>query len=73
MLGFEYTINPQNMEFEQDWSFTLDATLGDREKIKKCYSSYKDFSCENPIVPQNLMKIVGAILEKMKILNFFLM
>ena len=24
-----------NMEFEQDWSFTLDATLGDREKIKK--------------------------------------
>ena len=24
-----------NIEFEQDWSFTLDATLGDREKIKK--------------------------------------
>ena len=22
-----------NIEFEQDWSFTLDATLGDREKI----------------------------------------
>ena len=32
------------MEFEQDWSFTLDATLGDTEKIKKYYSSYKDFS-----------------------------
>ena len=24
-----------NIEFEQDWSFTLDATLGDREKIKQ--------------------------------------
>ena len=32
-----------NIEFEQDWSFTLDATLGDRERIKKYYSSYKDF------------------------------
>ena len=24
-----------DIEFEQDWSFTLGATLGDREKIKK--------------------------------------
>ena len=50
-----------DIEFEQDWSFTLDATLGDREKIKKYYSSYKDFSCENPIVPycrgSNVLKI----------------
>ena len=33
-----------NMELEQDWLFTLGATLGDRQKIKKYYSSYKDFS-----------------------------
>ena len=32
-----------NTEFEQDRSFTLDATLSNREKIKKQYSSYKDF------------------------------
>ena len=72
-----------NIEFEQDWSFTLDATLGDREKIKKYYSSYKDFfpgkadsaillRFECTINLQNLMKIVVAIFEKKKILNFFL-
>ena len=32
------------MEFEQDWSFTLGATLDDGKKIKKYYYSYKDFS-----------------------------
>ena len=40
-----------NIEFENDLSIGLGATLGDRYKIKKYYSSYKDFSCENPIVP----------------------
>ena len=35
-----------NIEFEQDWLFTLDATLGGREKIKKYYSCYKDFSAK---------------------------
>ena len=73
-----------NIEFESDWSFTLGGTLGERKKIKKYYSSYKDFFREKPIVaiflgfectinPQNLIIIVGAIFEKMKILNFFLM
>ena len=34
----------QNIEFEQDLSIGLGAKLRDRYKIKKCYSSYKDFS-----------------------------
>ena len=72
-----------NIEFEQYWSFTLGAKLGDRLKIKKYYSSYNDFffgkahraillGLECIINPQNLMKIVGDIFEKMNILNFFL-
>ena len=67
-----------NIKFEQDWSFTLGATLGGRQKIEKHYSSYKDFfpgkadsaillGFECTIDPQNLMQIVGAIFEKMKI------
>ena len=74
-----------NIEFEQDGSTrcpTLDATLGDREKIKKniilvtrIFLRKSDsavllgFKCT--INPQNLMKIVRAIFEKMKILIFF--
>ena len=33
-----------NIEFEQDWSFTLGVTLGDRYKIKNYVSSFRDFS-----------------------------
>ena len=33
-----------DIEFEQDWSVGLDATLRDRQKIKNCFSSFKDFS-----------------------------
>ena len=33
-----------NMKFEQDWSFTLGATLGDVQKIKNYFSSFRDFS-----------------------------
>ena len=32
------------MEFEQDWSVGLGDRLGDRTKIKKYFSNYKDFS-----------------------------
>ena len=39
-----------NIEFEQDWSFTLGATLGDGEKIKNYFSSFRDFSGEKTIV-----------------------
>ena len=31
------------MEFERDWSVGLGATLGDGEKIKNYFSSFKDF------------------------------
>ena len=33
-----------NIEFEQDWPFTLGATLGDGQKIKNYFSSFRDFS-----------------------------
>ena len=71
------------MELEEDWSFTLGARLGDKEKIKKIFqlqiffpgnadsAIFLGFECTINI--QNLMKIVGAIFEKMKILNFFRM
>ena len=36
-----------NIEFEHDLSVSLGATLGDRLKIKKYYSSYKDFSVKS--------------------------
>ena len=32
-----------NIEFAQDWSVGLGATLGDEKKIKKYYSTCKDF------------------------------
>ena len=32
------------VEFEQDWSVGLGATLRDKQKIKKYFSSFKDFS-----------------------------
>ena len=72
------------MEFEQDWSFTLGATLGDIRKFKKNIIKVIRFfpgkansaillGLECTINPQNLMKIVGVIFEKIKILNYFLM
>ena len=60
-------------------SVGLGATLRDRQKIKNCFSSFKDFlgkadsvillGFECSINSQNLIKIVGAIFEK-KNLNF---
>ena len=32
-----------DIEFEQDWSVGLRATLRDRQKIKNYFSSFKDF------------------------------
>ena len=34
----------QDIECEQDWSVGLDATLADELKIKKYFSSFRDFS-----------------------------
>ena len=39
-----------NIEFEADQSVGLGATLRDRQKIKNCFSSFKDFFRERPIV-----------------------
>ena len=36
-----------DIEFEQDWSVGLGATLRDRQKIKTYFSSFKDFSGES--------------------------
>ena len=68
---------------ERDWPVGLGATLGEEQKIKNhflvsgIFSGKADgvillgFDC--PINWQNLIKIVGAIFEKIKILNVFLM
>ena len=59
-----------DIEFEQDWSVGLDATLRERQKIKNFFSSFKDFSGENSVIllgfestinQQKLNKIVRAI------------
>ena len=70
-----------DIEFEQDWSVGLGATLRDRQKIKNYFSSFKDFSgkadgvillgFECSINTQNFNKILVAIFEKIKF--FFLM
>ena len=36
-----------DIEFQQDWSVGLGATLRDRQKIKNYFSSFKDFFGEN--------------------------
>ena len=35
---------PPDIEFEQDWSVGLGAMLGDGQKIKNYFSSFRDFS-----------------------------
>ena len=63
-----------DIEFEQNWSVGLGAILADGQKIKNYFSSFRDFSgksryiillgFECTINPQNLIKIVRAIFEK---------
>ena len=72
-----------DIEFEQDGSVGLGAILADGQKVKNDFSSFRDFSgktdsvillgFEYTINPENLIKIVGDIFEKIEILNFFLM
>ena len=64
-----------DIEFWQDWTVGLGATLRERQKIKNYFSSFKDFSGESRcwasnvlINTQNLNKIVRAIFEK---IDFF--
>ena len=68
-----------NIEFEQDWSVGLGVILADGQKIENYFSSFRDFpgkadsvillGFECIINPQNLIKIIGAIFEKIKILG----
>ena len=72
-----------DIEFERDWSVGLCALLGDGQKIKTIFLVSGIFpgkagsgvllDFEYTINPQNLIKIVGAIFEKIKIFNFFVM
>ena len=61
-----------DIECERTWSISIGATLGDQQKIKNYFSSFRDFFGESRN-PENLIKIVGAIYEKIKFFNFFLM
>ena len=62
-------------KIERDWSVSLGATLGDGQKIKNYFSSFRDFfsgkvdsaillSFKCTLNPQNLIKFVGATFEK---------
>ena len=62
------------MEFERDLLVDLGATLGDGQKIKNHFSSFRDFlgkadsvtllGFECTINPQKLIKIIRAMFEK---------
>ena len=70
-------------EWERDWSDGLGATLSNVYTIKNYFSNFMHFfrkansvtllGFECTINPQNVIKIVGAIFEKIEIFNFFLM
>ena len=72
-----------DIECERDRPLCLGAVLGDGLKIKKQFFYFQGFFRGKQIVlllgfkytinPENLIKIVGAIFEKIKIFNFFLM
>ena len=72
-----------DIEFEQDWSVSLGATLRDSRKLNTIFLVSRIFlgkadgvillGFEYTINTQNLNKIVRAIFEKIEILNFFLM
>ena len=65
-----------DIEFERDWSFGLGAYVR-RHSHRFFFFSFRDFSGKPNIViflgfigilnPQNLMKFVGAIFEKIEI------
>ena len=72
-----------DVEFKRDWSVGLGATIGDGRKLKTIFlvsgiflrkaDSVILLGFECTINVQNLIKIVGAIFEKIKTFNFFLM
>ena len=68
------------IEFERNWWVGLGPALGDEKKVKNIFpisgifpgkfATIKLLGFECTINPQNLIKIVGAIFEKIKIFNF---
>ena len=72
-----------DIDFERDCCVVLDPALGDWKNLKYIFPVSGIFPGKTDgvillyfeciINPQNLMKIVGAIFEKIKIINFFLM
>ena len=65
-----------NIEFKRDWWVGLDPTLGDGKKLNIFpvsgifpgkFASITLLGFECTINPQNLIKIVGAVFEKIKI------
>ena len=81
-LGGDNCKTKLNIEFEQDWSVDIGAALGADRKLKNIFLVRKIFpgktdsaiflGFECTINPQHVIKILGAIFEKMKILYFFL-
>ena len=80
-VGLEIFVRALDIELEQDWSVGLGSTLGDGKKVKNIFLVSGIFSgkftsitllgFECTINPQNLIKIVGAIFEKINFFNFF--
>ena len=74
---------PLTSNLNEIGQFGLGATIGNRYKIKTIFlvsgifpgkaDSVIMLGFECTINPQNLMKIIGAIFQKMNILNFFIM
>ena len=70
-----------DIKFERDWSVGLGATLRNGQKIKNHFLVSGIFPgkadsvillvFECTINPQNLIEVVGAIFEKIKIFDFF--
>ena len=87
-IGIEIFARALDIEFGLDWSVGLGDTLGEcqHRKLKKHFFSISGifpgradsvtlvcFECSRPINPQNLIKLVGTIFEKIEISKCFLM
>ena len=49
-MSWRYLQGDLDIEFEGDWLVSLGDTLGDGQKIKNYFSSFRDFSGKKPIV-----------------------
>ena len=82
-LAWDICKGTLDIEYERDWPVVLSATLDDGQKINNFVSSFRDFpgktdsvvlmGFECTINPENVIKIVGVIFEKIKFFKFFLM